>query len=497
MVHLGTIEESVQPCSIVEAFRRVASQYFDRPAVQSEGSFLTYGELESLSNTLARHLLESGLDRGEPIGVLSARTPDLFVSLLGILKAGGAYLPLDPTYPEERLRFLAEDAGIRFAMGSGVSLAIDGLKWIDPNLPNEEKESGHDLPEISGEDPAYLLYTSGSTGIPKGVLVPHRAVLRLVLNNHFANLGPDTHVLQHSPVAFDASTFEIWGPLLNGGKLSLLPEGPTTLRTIGEAIAAQQVNTLWLTAGLFHALVDERIEDFAGLDQLLAGGDILSPSRTRKVLERFPNLTLINGYGPTENTTFTCCHRITMEEASEGNPIPIGKPIHGTEVYLIDENGARVPQGESGELCAAGSGLALGYWRRPDLTEEKFVPAAWDENTLLYRTGDLAREDERGVYHFEGRRDQQIKVRGYRLELSEIEAALESHNGIEQAVVTAEPSADETDKQLSAWIVASSLPPSEELVRYLEKRLPSYAIPSSYHGIPSIPLTANGKVDRA
>ncbi|MEM1440745.1 MAG: amino acid adenylation domain-containing protein, partial [Verrucomicrobiota bacterium] len=316
------------------------------------------------------------------------------------------------------------------------------------------------------------------------------------LGNNFARLDTETNVLQHSPVAFDASTFEIWGPLLNGGKMTLLPEGPTTLRSIGEAISQFEINTLWLTAGLFHAMVDERLENFAGLEQLLAGGDVLSPARTRQVLERFPDLKLINGYGPTENTTFTCCHRITVEDSRNDDPIPIGKPISGTEVFLLDESGVRVAAGTSGELCASGAGLALGYWNRPELTKEKFTPAPWDENVLLYRTGDLAREDENGVFHFEGRRDQQVKIRGYRLELSEIESTLEKHDAVEQAVVTAESSGDETDKRLVAWIVSPSLPKREELIDYLGEKLPPYAIPTSYHKLDSIPLTANGKVDR-
>ncbi|MEM1440900.1 MAG: AMP-binding protein, partial [Verrucomicrobiota bacterium] len=311
MVHLGTIKESDQPKSIVEAFRSIASQGSDRTAVQNSTHSLTYGELEKQSDALAKRLLESGVERGEPVGVVSERSPDLIVSLLGILKAGAAYLPFDSSYPEERLRYLASDAKVRFLIGSEGSLPVEKVEWIAPISDIADEEPCNKLLELSEEDPAYLLYTSGSTGDPKGVLVPHRAVLRLVLGNNFARLDPETNVLQHSPVAFDASTFEIWGPLLNGAKMTLLPEGPTTLRSIGEAISQFKINTLWLTAGLFHAMVDERLENFTGLEQLLAGGDVLSPARTRQVLKRFPDLKLINGYGPTENTTFTCCHRIT------------------------------------------------------------------------------------------------------------------------------------------------------------------------------------------
>lgn len=327
--------------------------------------------------------------------------------------------------------------------------------------------------------------------------MPHRAILRLVLDTDYAELGPDTRMLQHSPVAFDASTFEIWGPLLNGGQLILFPEETMTLRRLGTALKENEINTLWLTAGLFHALVDERLDDLAPVTQLLAGGDVLSPVRAQKVLERFPDLKLINGYGPTENTTFTCCHRIHPEDLANNQPVPIGKPINGTAVHLLDENKQPVTRGETGELFTSGDGLALGYWKRDDLTAERYVAAPWDRDLCLYGTGDLACEDENGVIHFEGRRDQQVKIRGYRLELSEIEAALESHEDIDQAVVTAEESSDGTDKTLSASIVSAAMPDREALLHYLESKLPDYAIPAFYREVETIPLTANGKVDRA
>ncbi|MEM6278219.1 MAG: amino acid adenylation domain-containing protein [Verrucomicrobiota bacterium] len=495
MVHLGTIEESDHPCSVVEAFRSAASRSPDRLAVRDVTDSLSYSELEKRSQSLAHKLVLSGVRLGEPVGLVCERSIDLIVALLGILKSGGSYLPLDSTYPAERLRFLAEDAGVRFVIGSENALPLEDVVWISPTFSHDAPEPG-DLPNLTREDPAYLLYTSGSTGEPKGVVVPHRAVLRLVLGNDFAELGPETHILQHSPISFDASTFEIWGPLLNGGQLTLFPEAPLTLRSLGEAITSHKINTLWLTAGLFHAMVDERIEDFSGLDQLLAGGDVLSPARVGQVVERFPDLRLVNGYGPTENTTFTCCHQITPRDVSKDKPVPIGKPIQGTDVFLLNESLEPVPEGDSGELCAAGPGLALGYWKRDELTAERFVPAPWDKNLLLYRTGDLAHRDDQGLIHFEGRIDQQVKVRGYRLELAEIEAALETHESVEKAVVTTHPSKDEADKKLTGWIVSPSSLDAAELTRYLTGKLPEYAIPSSFQQIESVPLTPNGKVDR-
>ncbi|MEM9018724.1 MAG: amino acid adenylation domain-containing protein, partial [Verrucomicrobiota bacterium] len=456
MVHYEVSESSLfQPESVLEAFREIVSRYGDSIAVESHEGSLTYTELESRSDALAEKLISEGVQVGDRVGLACERRPELIVALLAILKAGGVYLPLDPSYPSRRLEFMARDAGLKLILGSAEFGNFEGIRTISfSEFPIEETHASQ--PSLSGESPAYLLYTSGSTGEPKGVLVPHRAILRLVLDNHFAKLGPETRVLQHSPIAFDASTFEIWGPLLNGGRLILLPEGPLTLRSLGEAIFENEINTLWLTAGLFHAMVDERLGDFGGLTQLLAGGDVISPSRARKVLEKFPDLRLINGYGPTENTTFTCCHEITLAETKTGSPIPIGRPIEGTGVYLLDNDRQLVAPGEIGELCASGPGLALGYWNRDELTEERFVSAPWDETVRLYRTGDLATQDEDGVFHFEGRRDQQIKIRGFRLELSEIESALESQSSITQAVVTADTREDEADKILNAWVVSTA-----------------------------------------
>lgn len=422
------------------------------------------------------------------------RRSELIIALLAILKAGGAYLPLDPAYPEKRLKLVAKDAGIRFLIGENETLSGNITTISFESFP--EGTDTADLPALEPEAPAYLLYTSGSTGQPKGVLVPHRGILRLVIDNHFATLGPETRMLQHSPVAFDASTFEIWGPLLNGGEVILFPEERLTLRSLGRAVQTQGINTLWLTAGLFHAMVDERIEDLKGLEQLLAGGDVLSPTRAKKLLARYPSIALINGYGPTENTTFTCCHRVTQEDLRDRQPIPIGTPIRGTAVYILDENKKPVPQGASGELYTSGNGLALKYWKQPDFTSQKFIKAPWDENLLLYRTGDKAVEDSNGILHFQGRQDQQVKIRGFRLELSEIEAALEEHEAIQQAVVVANGTNDETDKALSAFLVSKKLPDREILIKFLEARLPDYAIPCAYHALDEIPLTPNGKTDR-
>lgn len=485
--------------SVAAAFDKVATLFGDSVAVREGANRLSYADLQRRADELAAKLVLDGISPGEPVGVICERRPELIVALLAILKAGGSYLPFDTAYPPARLNFMAKDAGVRLVLGSAGWLADSGITVVPFEDFPTEVASGDFTPELGKpgrNDPAYLLYTSGSTGQPKGVLVPHRAILRLVIDQDYCDLGPGTKMLQHSPIAFDASTFEIWGTLLNGGELVLFPEAPLTLRSLGKAVRENGINTLWLTAGLFHAMVDERIDDLAGVTQLLAGGDILSPARAEAILTRFPNLALINGYGPTENTTFTCCHRITLADITGGLALPIGRPIHGTGIRIVDENLKTVTPGTCGELCATGEGLALGYWKREDLTRERFVNSPQDKNVLLYRTGDLAREDENGVIHFEGRLDQQVKVRGFRLELAEIEAALESHDAIRQAVVIAAETPDGTDKVLSAWLVAPNLPERSELLHFLEARLPDYAIPAFYHAVEEIPLTPNGKVDR-
>ena len=295
MVHLRTIESPLSnPDSVVEAFSAVALQFGDRIAVSAGDLSLTYAELETRSHALAARLIHEGIQPGEPVGVVCERSPQLIVALLAILKAGAAYLPFDASYPKERLQFMANDAGIKFVLGDATKLGLKGVTSLSfSDFPETVDDIA--LPVVERDSPAYLLYTSGSTGTPKGVLVPHRAILRLVLNADFAELGPETRILQHSPVAFDASTFEIWGPLLNGGQVILFPEETMTLRRLGTALRENEINTLWLTAGLFHAIVDERLDDLAGVTQLLAGGDVLSPTHAAKVIARFPKLALING----------------------------------------------------------------------------------------------------------------------------------------------------------------------------------------------------------
>ncbi|HEU0053791.1 MAG TPA: amino acid adenylation domain-containing protein, partial [Longimicrobium sp.] len=338
---------------------------------------------------------------------------------------------------------------------------------------------------------AYVMYTSGSTGTPKGVAVEHRGVVRLVRGANYVELGPGEVILQAAPVTFDASTFEIWGALLNGGRLVLLPGAAASLEELGRAIVSHRVSTLWLTASLFGAMVEERLEDLRGVRQLLAGGDVLPVEAVRRVKERIPGCRLVNGYGPTENTTFTCCHTVPGEW--DGGPVPIGRPVSGTRVYVLDEGGRPVPAGVPGELHAGGAGVGRGYLGRPALTAERFVPDPFGEpGARLYRTGDRVRWRADGVLEYLSRLDRQVKVRGFRVEPGEVEAALRRHAAVRECVVAAREDAP-GDRRLVAYVVGEI--DGEALRAHLARLLPDYMLPAAFVVLDAFPLLPSGKVD--
>jgi amino acid adenylation domain-containing protein len=507
--------------SLTELFAEQVALRPEAVAVVSAAGELTYAELNARAERLAGELRAQGVGPEVRVGLLMDRSVEVIVAILGVLKAGGAYVPLDPSWPEERRALILADTAAR--------VVLPLTPWPplpSPPIPRERGDVSepavaslsHDsfltVPPLpvggrgwergpGGEGLAYVMYTSGSTGRPKGVEVPHQAVARLVRGASWVRFGPDETLLLHSPLTFDASTLEIWGALANGGRLVVPPAGPLSPRELGGWISRHGVTTVWLTAALFHQMVDEHLEGLQPLRQLLAGGDVLSPPHVESALAAWPDLTVINGYGPTESTTFTTVWPMRGARHFAGS-VPIGRPIDGTLVRVLDEGLELAATGSPGELCAGGRGLARGYLGRPDLTAERFVPdpqagIGSEAGARLYRTGDLARwrpdREGKAALEFLGRIDRQVKVRGFRIEPGEIEAALETHPAIHAAAVVA-PEDRPGERRLVAWITTSRPVSGDELREHLRHSLPAHMVPSAFHMLDELPLTAHDKVDR-
>ncbi|HEX5760996.1 MAG TPA: amino acid adenylation domain-containing protein [Thermoanaerobaculia bacterium] len=484
----------------------VAEQAARRPdavALVWDGGAMTYGELTARANQLARRLRRLGIGAETRIGVCLERSPELVVALLGVLAAGGAYLPLDPEYPAERLATMLEDGEVP------VLVTVERLLDVLPPhaartlcLDREQEalaaESAAPLDEVATpESLAYVLYTSGSTGRPKGVAVPHRGIVRLVKQDAFGDLGEDEVFLLLAPIPFDASTFELWGALANGARLVLFPPHTPSLEELGEALARHRVTTLWLTAGLFHQMVEAQLPALLGVRQLFSGGDVLSVAHVRRVLDGLGDGTLVNGYGPTESTTFTACH-VMRAGAAFGATVPIGRPIAHTHVLLLDRAMRPVPEGVPGELYIGGDGLARGYLNRPDLTADRFGPDPLGDEPggRLYRTGDLARWLPDGTIEFLGRLDRQVKLRGFRVEPGEIETLLCEQPEVREAVVLVREVG--RGRELVAYVVPRDV--GQEIAtrvrERLRRRLPGHMVPTRFVALDALPLDRNGKVDR-
>jgi len=510
---------------IHELFEEQARERHDGISVVFGEDSLTYGELNRQANQTAHHLRRAGVEAGGMVAICVERSLEMIVGLLGILKAGAAYAAIDASAPPQRLRQLLgalRPAALLTQRRSAESLSAVVREFdsstsapkvicLDSERRDIAAESDENLCcEIGPEELAYVSFTSGSTGQPKGVCVPHRAVARLVRNTNYANFSAEEVFLHLAPLPFDASTFEIWGPLLNGGRVIVGPAHIPSLAELAEIIRKYGVTTAWFTTGLFNQIVDGDVTVLNPLRQILTGGDVLSPAHVKKALAALEGVRLINGYGPTENTTFTTCYSLPPDFSGE-NAIPIGRPISNTTCYILDEHLQPVPIGVPGELYTGGDGLAAGYLNAPELTAEKFIPNPFDQavrtvpldSTLpsgasrLYRTGDLARYRADGTIEFLGRKDRQVKVRGFRVEPAEIEAALLQHPAVRECVVVPQEDAAGT-KTLAAYFVRKS--PSvgaNELQLFLQERLPDYMVPTYFVALEKLPLSRNGKVDRA
>ncbi|HET8774396.1 MAG TPA: amino acid adenylation domain-containing protein, partial [Thermoanaerobaculia bacterium] len=473
----------------------------DAVAVVYEGDSLTYSELNERANQLAHYLISLGVQADDRVAICTERNADLIVGLLGILKAGGAYLPLDPSYPQERLAWMLEDATpVAMLVHSDLAELLPEtdvpVLRLDVDVPILTRRLPVENPAASGlhaRSLAYVIYTSGSTGLPKGVMVEHRNVNRLVINNpYFTATAADCFAHCANP-AFDAATWEIWGALHNGARLLVVPPSvvmePSRLNA---TLSTNNVTALWLTVGLFNQYVDSLPDAFANLQYLLVGGDALDPRTIRQLLasEQRP-AHVVNGYGPTETTTFAITHDIT-EVADDARSIPLGKPIANTQIYILDANRQPVPVGVAGEIYIGGDGVARGYLNRAELTAERFLANPFAEGTM-YKTGDRGRWLADGTIEFLGRNDFQVKLRGFRIELGEIEARLSECAGVRDAIVIAREDVP-GDKRLVAYLIGDSS--IGDLRETLSRRLPDYMVPSAFVQLDAFPLTANGKVDR-
>ncbi|HEY7143157.1 MAG TPA: amino acid adenylation domain-containing protein [Streptosporangiaceae bacterium] len=514
-------DQAAQAARIDALFGEVARARPDVLAVldADSGAELTYRELAARAAGLASELAGRGVRRGDFVGVTLPRSAELVVAVLGVLMAGGAYVPLDAQYPAARLAEMTARAGVKLVVGE----PLPGQPGPAVSLPAVTGPAGPAAAGAGvagdGGDPAYVMFTSGSTGTPKAVVVPHRAVTRLVRGADFASMSAGERWLHAAAPAFDASTLELWAPLLNGGVL-VVAGGVVDVARLGAVIRDHRVTSAFLTTGLFNLVADTDVGVLAPLRELLIGGEAASAGHVRRALGAVP--AVVNGYGPTENTTFTTCHRMTDPDGVP-DVVPLGRAIHGTSVVIADGYGNLVPAGVTGEILAGGRGLALGYAGAPGLTAERFVPSPdGPPGARLYRTGDFGRIGPDGLVHFAGRRDDQVKVRGYRIELGAVEQALTAHPRVAQAAVTArtDPSGD---RRLIAYIVPVPVPAAAAspvpvpagpagasagpgdgsgavtgpaLARHLAEILPAYMIPGQWVTLPALPLGPTGKVDR-
>lgn len=501
-----TLRPYPRQVSVPALFTRQAVQTPDAIAVQHQQQTLTYAELEARSNQLARQLQAEGVGLEDVVALSMDKSLEMVVGFLGILKAGAAYLPIDPATPLPRVRFMLADGQSRLLLTQSHLRAA----WEDLNLPilcldRGELSSWHDGPlqtDIAPHNLAYIMYTSGSTGQPKGIEIVHRGITRLVRNTNYADFSSATRMLQFSNIAFDAATLELWGPLLNGGQLVLYPQPELDLDLLAQMVVEHEINTLFLTTGLFHLMTEERPDALSKIQLLMTGGDVLSPRHAQLVIDLLgSNGRFINLYGPTENTTLSTYSPIeTLPELTRS--IPIGYTVANTTTYILDQAFEPVPIGVVGELYLGGDGLARGYLLRPALTAEKFVPNPFAQTggERLYATGDMVRYLADGQLEFKGRVDNQVKIRGFRIELNEIEATLLAHPLVHSCIVTLYQGETSDQKQILAYVIPTENQGHEDLAARLRddlaQSLPPYMTPASIILLDYFPLTPSGKVDR-
>lgn len=501
LVEWNTALAPVSPALTVPGmFARQAMATPDAIALAQGDAQMSYGELDRRSDELAKRLQGLGVRSGDGVGLLLDRSMAAIVAQLGILKAGGAYVPVPTDFPPERVAYMLGEAGAHHVLTTQVHQYLipphHGVLLLDEYEDNTNRTAWNP-PVLDAESVAYVMYTSGSTGTPKGIEICHRSILRLVVGVDYVELAPGLAMLHAAPLGFDAATLEIWGPLLNGGCCVIHEERVPTGTGLAHTIARHHVHTAWLTAALFNAVVDDDPAHLSGLRHLFTGGEALSVPHVRRALAALPGLTLSNGYGPTECTTFAATHRIESPLPEDLRSVPLGRPIKDTVLRVLSPSMALLPTGFVGELCIGGHGLARGYLRQPALSAERFVPDPFGgPDDRLYRTGDLARWLPDGTVEFIGRRDGQVKIHGHRIETGEVEAAILAHPAVQSCAVVARP--DESGQlRLVAYLVARSEKISWDALRaHLGARLPAALIPTAQVWLAQLPVTPNGKLDR-
>ncbi|WDZ63753.1 non-ribosomal peptide synthase/polyketide synthase [Paenibacillus polymyxa] len=482
--------------TIQKLFEEQAERTPDHVAVALGHQSLTYRELNEKANRLAHTLQTAGVKADEPVGILTERSLDMISGTLAILKAGGAYVPIDPQYPEDRIRYMLEDSGAKLLLTQQDLLDRCYFDGQIVNL-NDDTSYSSDASNLgidgAGEHAAYVIYTSGSTGKPKGVVVEHQSVVRLVRNTDYVPFDESIRMLQTCAFVFDVSTFEIWGALLNGGQLVLVHKDDLLdVAKLKETIRDHRITMMWLTTPLFNQLSQQDSKLFGDVKYLLVGGDVLSAPHINRVLRDNPDMNIINGYGPTENTTFSTTYHIKEEQLDS---VPIGRPIRNSTAYVVDSAFNLQPIGAWGELVVGGDGVARGYLNRPELTAERFLANPWVDGDRLYCTGDLVRWREDGTLEYAGRMDQQVKIRGYRIELGEVESAMLKIDRIQEVSVLAHAT-NQNQHELVAYYVAEREVTGSELRKQLSEELPNYMVPSHFVQMEQMPLTPNGKIDR-
>jgi amino acid adenylation domain-containing protein len=492
-------------CGVHEVFLEIAARMPEHPAIRTESCEVNYGELDRRANRLANYLIAQGVSIGARVGLLLDRSPELIIAQLAILKAGGVYVPIDSGAPPERVDFFVRDAGLLLLICMGDATTVPsppGLRILRLDCEStaiDQASASNPGRSNKGGDPAYVMYTSGSTGSPKGVEIPHRGIIRLVFFQDYFPAGPDQCTLLLGSPGFDGTTYEIWSALLHGACCAVFPDRWIDHARLEHVIRSLGVTCLWISTGLFNQIIDHRPRLLETARHVLVGGEALSVPHIRRAMEAMPHVQFGNGYGPTECTTFGCAWVIDTPSTWGCESVPLGFPLNNTECHILDANLRPVPVGVVGELLLGGDGLALRYLNRPDLTAERFIrhPFSGVPGARLYRTGDRCYWLPNGMIAYVGRDDDQVKLRGYRIELGEVGNALCHCHGIENAAVIVHefPSGA---RGLVGCIVSESGHVWDERATLAELalQLPEAMLPSRLVRVDTLPLTPNGKVDR-